>query len=122
MENKNPIRTFRDYYIPRHEGYQNTIELPDGNNVVPLRSDTIRLVQNECSFHELRTPKKVLVKEETGNPITKNINVISLIKIEKEKGVEGGKVAEGNVTELNELEALEPIELPEKEEEIEEGT
>nr|GEW32298.1 zinc finger, CCHC-type [Tanacetum cinerariifolium] len=29
----------------------NTIELPVGNNVVPLRSDTIRLVQNECSFH-----------------------------------------------------------------------
>ncbi|GJX31030.1 hypothetical protein Tco_0240885 [Tanacetum coccineum] len=36
-----------------HEGYQNTIELPDRNNVVPLRSDTIRLVQNECSFHGL---------------------------------------------------------------------
>ncbi|GKF18322.1 zinc finger, CCHC-type containing protein, partial [Tanacetum coccineum] len=25
------------------------------NNVVPLRSDTIRLVQNECSFHGLRS-------------------------------------------------------------------
>nr|GEV79014.1 reverse transcriptase domain-containing protein [Tanacetum cinerariifolium] len=37
-----------------HEGYQNTIELPHGNNVVPLRSDTIRLVQNGCSFHGLR--------------------------------------------------------------------
>nr|GEU48860.1 reverse transcriptase domain-containing protein [Tanacetum cinerariifolium] len=32
----------------------NTIELPLRNNVVPLRSDTIRLVQNGCSFHELR--------------------------------------------------------------------
>ncbi|GJZ29697.1 hypothetical protein Tco_0574344 [Tanacetum coccineum] len=46
---------------PRHamasnyEGYQNIIELLEGNNVVPLRSDTIRLVQNECSFHELRS-------------------------------------------------------------------
>nr|GEW01499.1 ribonuclease H-like domain-containing protein [Tanacetum cinerariifolium] len=29
-----------------HEGYKNTIELPIGNNVVPLQSDTIRLVQN----------------------------------------------------------------------------
>ncbi|GJX13923.1 MAK10-like protein [Tanacetum coccineum] len=27
----------------------------DGNNVVPLRSDTIRLVQNGCSFHGLRS-------------------------------------------------------------------
>ncbi|GJX53986.1 hypothetical protein Tco_0282355 [Tanacetum coccineum] len=27
---------------PSHEGYRNTIELPDGNNLVPLRFDTIR--------------------------------------------------------------------------------
>ncbi|GKA94498.1 zinc finger, CCHC-type containing protein [Tanacetum coccineum] len=33
----------------------NTIELPEGNNVVPLRFDTIWLVQNECSFHGLRS-------------------------------------------------------------------
>nr|GEW72360.1 zinc finger, CCHC-type [Tanacetum cinerariifolium] len=33
----------------------NTIELPAGNNVVPLRSDTIRLVQNRCSFYGLRS-------------------------------------------------------------------
>ncbi|GKD88578.1 zinc finger, CCHC-type containing protein [Tanacetum coccineum] len=33
----------------------NTIELPVGNNVVPLLSDTIRLVQNGCSFHGLRS-------------------------------------------------------------------
>ncbi|GKD29959.1 hypothetical protein Tco_1240737, partial [Tanacetum coccineum] len=39
---------------PSNEGYRNTIELPDRNNVVPLRSDTIRLVQNGCSFHGLR--------------------------------------------------------------------
>ncbi|GJZ53460.1 MAK10-like protein [Tanacetum coccineum] len=41
------------YSRPSHEGYRNTIELPKGNNVVPLRSDTIRLVQNGCSFHRL---------------------------------------------------------------------
>ncbi|GJX31869.1 hypothetical protein Tco_0241724 [Tanacetum coccineum] len=53
MENKNPIRTLGDYSRPSHEGYRNTIKLPDGNNVVPLRSDTIELVQNGCSFHGL---------------------------------------------------------------------
>ncbi|GKA48239.1 hypothetical protein Tco_0741197 [Tanacetum coccineum] len=37
------------------ETCRNTIELPEGNNVVPLRSDTIRLVQNGCSFHGLRS-------------------------------------------------------------------
>ncbi|GJZ67643.1 hypothetical protein Tco_0630883 [Tanacetum coccineum] len=53
MPDENPIRTLGDYSKPSHEGYKNTIELPKGNNVVPLRSDTIRLVQNGCSFHGL---------------------------------------------------------------------
>ncbi|GJY57589.1 hypothetical protein Tco_0456704 [Tanacetum coccineum] len=55
MENGNPIRTLGDYSRPIHEGYQNTIELPDGNNVVPLRSDTIQFLQNGCSFHGLQS-------------------------------------------------------------------
>ncbi|GJS71901.1 hypothetical protein Tco_0704742 [Tanacetum coccineum] len=53
MGYENPIRTLGDYSRSSHEGYRNTIELPEGNNVVPLRSDTIRLVQNRCSFHGL---------------------------------------------------------------------
>ncbi|GJS96432.1 hypothetical protein Tco_0803400 [Tanacetum coccineum] len=51
MGDKNHIRTLGAYFRPSYEGYRNTIELPDGNNVVPLRSDTIRLVQNGYSFH-----------------------------------------------------------------------
>nr|GEU74160.1 MAK10-like protein [Tanacetum cinerariifolium] len=43
MGDENPIRTLGDYSKPSHEGYRNIIELPVGNNVVPLRSDTIRL-------------------------------------------------------------------------------
>ncbi|GJY57499.1 zinc finger, CCHC-type containing protein [Tanacetum coccineum] len=42
MGDKNPICTLGDYSKPSHEGYMNTVELPVGNNVVPLRSDTIR--------------------------------------------------------------------------------
>ncbi|GJS63033.1 MAK10-like protein [Tanacetum coccineum] len=42
MENENPIRTLGDYSRPIRKGYRNTIELYDGNDVVPLRSDTIR--------------------------------------------------------------------------------
>ncbi|GJT26948.1 hypothetical protein Tco_0907223 [Tanacetum coccineum] len=45
----------RDYSRPSREGYRNTIEIPDGNNVVPLRSDTFRLVQNGCSSYGLRS-------------------------------------------------------------------
>ncbi|GJU50173.1 MAK10-like protein [Tanacetum coccineum] len=55
MRDENLIRTLGDYSKPSHEGDKNTIELPIGNNVVPLRSDTIRLVQNRCSFHGLRS-------------------------------------------------------------------
>ncbi|GJU99932.1 zinc finger, CCHC-type containing protein [Tanacetum coccineum] len=55
MGNENHIRTLGDYSKPSHEGYRNTIELPVRNNVVPFRSDTIRLVQNGCSFHGLRS-------------------------------------------------------------------
>ncbi|GKD08818.1 MAK10-like protein [Tanacetum coccineum] len=55
MGDENPIRTLGDYSKPSHKGYRNTIELPVGNNAVPLRSDTIRLVQNGCSFHGLRS-------------------------------------------------------------------
>ncbi|GJX98751.1 hypothetical protein Tco_0355770 [Tanacetum coccineum] len=54
MGDENPIHTLGDYSKPSHEGYRNTIKLPAGNNVVPLRSDTIRLVQNGCSFHGFR--------------------------------------------------------------------
>ncbi|GJX90013.1 hypothetical protein Tco_0343339 [Tanacetum coccineum] len=55
MGDENPIRTLGDYSKPNHEGYRNAIELPEGNNVVPLRSNTIWLVQNGCSFHGLRS-------------------------------------------------------------------
>ncbi|GJR74998.1 hypothetical protein Tco_0087363 [Tanacetum coccineum] len=55
MGDENLIRTLGDYSKPSHEGYRNTIELPVRNNVVPLRSDTIRLVQNGFSFHGLRS-------------------------------------------------------------------
>nr|GEV32315.1 MAK10-like protein [Tanacetum cinerariifolium] len=54
MGDENPIRTLGDYSKPSHKGYRKTIELPVGNNVVPLRSDTIWLGQNGCSFYGLR--------------------------------------------------------------------
>ncbi|GJR15198.1 MAK10-like protein [Tanacetum coccineum] len=46
MGDANHICTLIAYSKPSHEGYRNTIELPIGNNVIPLQSDTIRLVQN----------------------------------------------------------------------------
>ncbi|GKA01403.1 hypothetical protein Tco_0674068 [Tanacetum coccineum] len=50
MGDDNPICTLGDYSKPSHKGYRNTIELPAGNNVVPLRSDTIRSI-NAITIH-----------------------------------------------------------------------
>nr|GEW90722.1 MAK10-like protein [Tanacetum cinerariifolium] len=36
MGDANPIRTLGDYSKPSHEGYKNTIELPEGNNMALL--------------------------------------------------------------------------------------
>nr|GEY07800.1 MAK10-like protein [Tanacetum cinerariifolium] len=55
MGDENPIRTLEDYSKPSHKGYRNTIELPGENNMVPRWSNTIRLVQNGCSFHGHRS-------------------------------------------------------------------
>ncbi|GKB82320.1 zinc finger, CCHC-type containing protein [Tanacetum coccineum] len=41
MGDENPIRTLEDYSKPSHEGYRNTIELPEGNNV-----DILKLVDS----------------------------------------------------------------------------
>jgi hypothetical protein len=48
-------RTLGKYSRPSHQGYQNTIELPQRANVSPLQSDTIRLVQSGCAFYGLRS-------------------------------------------------------------------
>ncbi|GJV52667.1 hypothetical protein Tco_1448408 [Tanacetum coccineum] len=135
MGDKNPICTLGNYSKPSHEGYRNTTELPEGNNVVPLRFDTIQLVQNGCSFHGFRfrdpnqhrkdflklvdtldldvanrertrlhlfqfslrdqasncLEQKVLIREEARHPITKNVNSISLIRVEEEKNLENNR-------------------------------
>ncbi|GJU42289.1 hypothetical protein Tco_1195246 [Tanacetum coccineum] len=54
MGDENPIRTLGDYSKPSHKGYRNTIELPVGNNVVPLRSDTIRRTIDQSAGGKLR--------------------------------------------------------------------
>ncbi|GJZ95360.1 hypothetical protein Tco_0667694 [Tanacetum coccineum] len=54
MGDENLIRTLGDYSKPSHEGYMNTIELPVGNNVVPLRSDTIRRTIDQAADGKLR--------------------------------------------------------------------
>nr|GEU51279.1 hypothetical protein [Tanacetum cinerariifolium] len=85
MGDVNPICTLGDYFRPSHEGYRNTIELAEWNNVVPLRSDTIR--------SNAEMPLKEAEKENGAENRTKN----KLIKSEEKE-----------LTQPEEEEAVEP--------------
>nr|GEX62862.1 CAAX amino terminal protease [Tanacetum cinerariifolium] len=86
LQDENPIRTLGDYSKPSHEGYRNTIELLEGNNMREEIND--RMIEMFWLLKELttsRAPKKVLIREEAKHPTSKNINSISLIRGEEEK-------------------------------------
>nr|GEW93162.1 zinc finger, CCHC-type [Tanacetum cinerariifolium] len=59
MGDANPICTLRGYSKPNHEGYMNIIELPVGNIVAALQSDTIWLVKTGCAFHGLMSENPI---------------------------------------------------------------
>nr|GEU32578.1 integrase, catalytic region, zinc finger, CCHC-type, peptidase aspartic, catalytic [Tanacetum cinerariifolium] len=73
----NPIRTLGDFSQPSHKGYKNTVELPVGNNVVHLRSDTTR---NATEFWELLEDLTFYNNESWNNPrdFAKPVKEISL--------------------------------------------
>ncbi|GJZ75680.1 hypothetical protein Tco_0640145 [Tanacetum coccineum] len=62
LRDQNPILTLEDYSRPSHEGYRNTIVIPNGNNVVPLRSDTIRLVGGK--LHDINAKESWVLLED----------------------------------------------------------
>ncbi|GJR53256.1 MAK10-like protein [Tanacetum coccineum] len=117
MGDANPIRTLRDYSKPSHDCYRNTIKLPVGNNVVPLRSDTIRLVQNGCSFHGLRSKDpnqhlKDFLKLRGGEEWNNDNDVATDDDIEKPTRIETGMAVNEAKNEIKN----EPIRKAEKEE------
>ncbi|GJV11934.1 hypothetical protein Tco_1353475 [Tanacetum coccineum] len=65
MGDENHIRTLGDYSKHSHEGYRNTIELPIGNNVVPLRFDTIRFLALGWHLEEIHVTWAHLEKKRT---------------------------------------------------------
>ncbi|GJT07065.1 zinc finger, CCHC-type containing protein [Tanacetum coccineum] len=116
MGNENQPCTLGDYSRPSNEGYQNTIELPEGDNVSSLRSDTIRLVQNGCAFHRLRSedPKKHL------KDFLKLVDLLDLNGANKERThLQWRRIRVKNVTKLSIKKVVEQSEVL-KEEDIEE--
>ncbi|GKF49492.1 hypothetical protein Tco_0142743, partial [Tanacetum coccineum] len=63
-------------------------------------------------FTKSKTPERVLVREEVNNLITKNVNTISLIRVENDKGTKNDVVVDKNI--------VEPIKLIDKEEPMDE--
>ncbi|GJR96579.1 MAK10-like protein [Tanacetum coccineum] len=61
------------------------------------------------------TPKKVLVRDEIRNPITKNVNAISLYRIESEKVKENNEVIDKNITTHGKCSIEEPVRITNKE-------
>ncbi|GJS65875.1 hypothetical protein Tco_0680439 [Tanacetum coccineum] len=57
------------------------------------------------------TLEKVLVREEIRNPTTKNVNTISLCRIENEKIKENNKVIDKNIIEQEKRNIKEPIRI-----------
>ncbi|GJW08824.1 MAK10-like protein [Tanacetum coccineum] len=93
----NPICTLEDYSRPSHEGYKNTIELLEGNNVVPLLSDTIRLVQNRCSFHGLQS-------EDPNQHLKDSLKLMHSLDLDCEiDRADGGKLCNKNADESWEI-------------------
>ncbi|GKC99159.1 hypothetical protein Tco_1169434 [Tanacetum coccineum] len=57
MGDANPIRTLEDYSKPSHEGYRNTVELPEGNNVkdrkTPQRNPDVPTTSKRISVRSM---------------------------------------------------------------------
>ncbi|GJT92866.1 hypothetical protein Tco_1081711 [Tanacetum coccineum] len=66
MRDENPIRTLGDYSKPTYEGYRNTIELPVGNNVVPLQTSVRGSKSTPQEF-----PKSIQIFYDHVNPVTR---------------------------------------------------
>ncbi|GKC65301.1 MAK10-like protein, partial [Tanacetum coccineum] len=67
------------------------------------------------------TPEKVLVRDEASSPITKCVNVISLVKMEKDKSIKNNEVVDNSIVEPSELNVVEPIKLVDWKNEMEDG-
>ncbi|GJR27453.1 MAK10-like protein [Tanacetum coccineum] len=69
-----------------------------------------------------RTPKKVLIREEVGHPVTTHVNSISLIRGEEEKSAKDNVMSGNSIVKPDGSDAVVPLKEVEKENEPENGT
>ncbi|GJR87587.1 zinc finger, CCHC-type containing protein [Tanacetum coccineum] len=103
----------------QHQGWNDSIDLVKPVKAISFPLSTPKTPDRRLL--ELEDQINYLLKGPRTTPETSSMHVPQAYD-KKENGIEGGKVPKGNVMELNKLETLEPIELPDEEEEMEEGT
>ncbi|GKA58091.1 hypothetical protein Tco_0757279 [Tanacetum coccineum] len=102
MEDENPIRTLGDYSKPTHEGYRNTIELLEGNNVQDPspHGRILLLVSLLNSFHQ-EGLRNFVMTSLCSNNIKESLSLKhGLCKIDHD---DGGKLRDKNVNESWEI-------------------
>ncbi|GJZ30902.1 MAK10-like protein [Tanacetum coccineum] len=82
------------------------------NKINGRMAEMLRLLKELTSS---TTPKKVLVREEIRNPITKNVNAIFCCRIESKKAKENNEVIDKNITEHGKCSIKEPVRITNKE-------
>ncbi|GJS06403.1 putative reverse transcriptase domain-containing protein [Tanacetum coccineum] len=91
MGDENPIRTLGDYSKPSHKGYENTIELPVGNNVFTIEECTFDIHLIHYEVHVSGKDKKELdcfkscnrskVSSAFGEDVSGDLNIFSAWEI-----------------------------------------
>ncbi|GJV68972.1 hypothetical protein Tco_1484481 [Tanacetum coccineum] len=124
LHNKNAEESWeiiKNLALYDHEDWNDSKDLAKPVKAISLPHSTPKTLDRRLL--ELKDQISYLLKGPRTTPETSSMHVPqAYAQMEKEKGIEGGEVAKGNVMKLNELEALEPIESPDKEEDMEEGT
>nr|GEY30352.1 hypothetical protein [Tanacetum cinerariifolium] len=112
------IQSYMVTHTERMERFEKTI-FKQREEINDKKAKMFRLLKELTTS---RTPKKVPPREEARHPITKNVNAISLVKIEKDKNIKNNKVVDNNVIELSELNAIEPKEKVDMKKKVGHGT
>ncbi|GJZ24369.1 hypothetical protein Tco_0561828 [Tanacetum coccineum] len=97
----------RDYMVAhaeRMERFENAI-FKQREVINDKMTEMFRLL-NELSRN--RTPEKVFIKEEARHPITKNVNSISVIRVEEEKDVVNNRAIIESIVEPSKSDEEEP--------------
>ncbi|GJT01480.1 hypothetical protein Tco_0822649 [Tanacetum coccineum] len=98
------VRDYMALHTERMERFENAI-FKQREKINDKMAEMFRLLKELTAS---RTLDKVLIREETRHPTTKNVNSISLIQMEEEKNVENNRATNKSVAEPSKSDEQEP--------------